>query len=67
MTVTVVLEASDLAAIAAAVEASLTDNFSGIPSAVITASQATPIDVNIKKINDVSVVGSGNSADKWRG
>lgn len=34
---------------------------------VIAASQITPINVNVKKINDATVYGNGTEGSKWRG
>lgn len=37
-----------------------------IASAVLSAAQTTPIEANVKKINEVPVIGTGIVSDKWR-
>lgn len=36
-----------------------------IAAAILAAAQITPIDSNIKQVNDIPVSGSGQSADPW--
>lgn len=38
-----------------------------IADAVITASETTPLEVNVVKMNDADVTGNGTSGNKWRG
>ena len=38
-----------------------------IAAATIAAAQANPIHADTKKMNGATVVGTGNSSDKWRG
>lgn len=37
----------------------------GIAAAVLSAAQTTPIQANIKKVNDITVTGSGTTPDPW--
>lgn len=37
------------------------------PSTALTAGLTEPVEVNVKKINDVDVIGAGTSGNLWRG
>jgi hypothetical protein len=38
-----------------------------IVAAILAAAQVTPIHSDVRRMNDAQVIGSGTSADKWRG
>lgn len=38
-----------------------------IASAVLTAATSTPINANVKQMNDATLLGNGTSGNKWRG
>lgn len=40
---------------------------SAIATQVLSAAATTPIDANVKKFNDVTVIGTGTAGDLWRG
>jgi anthranilate phosphoribosyltransferase len=60
----------DINALAAAVWAYATRDMpaterDAVAAAVIAAAQATPIDANIKEVNDTTIDGAGTAGDPW--
>jgi hypothetical protein len=54
-----------LTAIEAATTSYLDSSITGVPAAVLSAAQSTPINADIRKVNNLTVDGAGTEADPW--
>jgi len=57
---------SDIAAIKAVTDALDVPTADATAAAILAAAQVTPIESNVKRVNDIMVTGSGTESDYWR-
>lgn len=48
-------------------ESALLNGIADVPGAMLAAMNTTPPDVNVKTMNDATVIGTGAENDRWRG